>query len=38
MNIVDFAEKAGAKSLVFMQSRDHVEKDSFRKLFTVLDA
>lgn len=38
LNIVQFAETAGASSLVIVQNRDHAQKDQYRKLFTVLDA
>jgi len=38
MNIVDFAEKLGATKMILIQNRDHVQKDQFRKLFSVLDA
>jgi len=27
LNMVDFAEKAGASSMVIVQNRDHVQKD-----------
>lgn len=38
MNIVTYAESNGAKNLVLIQTRDHSQKDEFRKLFKVLDA
>jgi len=38
MNLVSFAEKNGASKIVLVQTRDHVQKDAFRKLFSVLDA
>jgi len=38
MNLVSFAEKKGACSLILIQNRDHCQKENFRKLFSVLDA
>jgi len=38
LNIAVFAENKGAKSMVFVQLRDHVQKDQFKRLFKVLDA
>jgi len=37
MNLADFAESKDATSLVFVQMRDHSQKDNFKKLFKVLD-
>jgi len=38
LNLANFAETNGAKQVVLIQVRDHVQKDQFRKLFKVLDA
>jgi hypothetical protein len=38
MNLANFAESNGAKQMVLVQFRDHVQKVSFQKLFKVLDA
>jgi len=38
MNLANFAESNGASSMVLVQTRDHCQKDQFRKLFKVLDA
>jgi len=37
MNLADFAESKGALSMVFVQLRDHSQKDEFKRLFKVLD-
>lgn len=38
LNLANFAESNGAKQMVFVQFRDHVQKVQFQKLFKVLDA
>lgn len=38
MNLVDFAEKAGATSIILIQTRAHPQKNEFHRLFKVLDA
>jgi len=38
MNLVGFAEKAGAYQLILVQTREHPQKDQFKRLFQVLDA
>jgi len=38
MNLANYAEKNGATSMILVQSRNHVQKNEFRKLFKVLDA
>jgi hypothetical protein len=38
LNLVSFAEKEGAVKMILVQNRDHVQKDQFKKLFSVLDA
>jgi len=38
MNLANFAELNGAISMVLVQNREHHQKESFRKLFKVLDA
>jgi len=37
MNLVDFCEKLNATQMILVQNRDHVQKEEFRKLITVLD-
>lgn len=38
MNLASFAEGRGASSMVMVQSRDHCQKNEFKRLFKVLDA
>jgi len=37
MNLANFAESKGAKSMVFVLLRDHCQKDDFKRMFKVLD-
>lgn len=38
LNLVNFAERIGAKQLILIQNRDHLQKVQFQKLFKVVDA
>lgn len=38
MNLVGFAEKSGATQMILVQTRNHPQKDNFKRLFSVLDA
>jgi hypothetical protein len=38
LNLVNFAENAGAKHMILTINREHEQKDKFQRLFKVLDA
>jgi hypothetical protein len=38
LNLVNFAENAGAKQMILTINREHNQKDKFQRLFKVLDA